>query len=85
MPYVKGTNLIMIPKMLFPFQHSLTKHIDIIYHFFKYNILKGNIEIIFVPIIEEIAYVFTKALDPTTFNNFLIILGIINVDPNMLT
>lgn len=33
-----------------PIQHSLTKNIHIRYHFFKDNVLKGNIEIIFVPI-----------------------------------
>ena len=46
-----------------PIQHSMKKHIDIRHHFIKDHILNGNIELIFVKSPEEIADVFTKALD----------------------
>ena len=64
-----------------PIQHSKTKHIELRYHFIKDHILKGNIELIFVPTHEEIADVFTKALDSTKLNVFLQMLGMMNPDP----
>ena len=64
-----------------PIQHSKTKHIELRYHFIKDHILKGNIELIFVPTHEEIADVFTKALDSTKLNTFLQMLGMMNPDP----
>ncbi|XP_052627226.1 secreted RxLR effector protein 161-like [Lactuca sativa] len=54
-----------------PIQYSMTKHIDIWYHFIKDHVLNGNIELIFVPSNDEIANVFTKTLDETKFNGFL--------------
>ena len=67
-----------------PIQHSRTKHIDIRYHFLKDNVQKSNIELIFVPSPEEIADVFTKALDDKDFNHFLKLLGMLNRDPSLL-
>lgn len=40
------------------------------YHFIKYQVLNGNIELIFGTIDDAIVYVFTKALDETKFNSF---------------
>ena len=54
-----------------PIHHSKMKHIESWYQFIKDHILKGNIELIFVPTYEEIADVFTKALDATKLNSFL--------------
>ena len=67
-----------------PIQHSRTKHIDIRYHFLKDNIQKSKIELIFVPSPEEIADLFTKALDEKNFNHFLKLLGMLNPDPSLL-
>ena len=67
-----------------PIQHSRTKHIDIRYHFLKDNVQKGKIELIFVSSPEEIADVFTKALDEKDFNHFLKLLGMLNPDPSLL-
>ena len=64
-----------------PIHHSKTKHIELRYHFIKDHILKGNIELIFVNTHEEIADVFTKALDSTKLNSFLKMLGMMNPDP----
>ncbi|XP_023742295.1 uncharacterized mitochondrial protein AtMg00810-like [Lactuca sativa] len=63
-----------------PFHHSKTKHIELRYHFIKDDILKCNIELIFVPTHKEIVDVFTKALDATKLNNFLEFLGMMNPD-----
>ena len=67
-----------------PIQHTRTKHIDIRYHFLKENVQKSSIELIFVPSPEEIADVFTKALDERDFNHFLKLLGMLNLDPSLL-
>ena len=68
-----------------PIQHSMTKHIDIRYHFIKDHILNGNIELIFVKSPKEIADVFTKALDETSFVRFLHMLGMMLPDPKFLS
>ena len=46
-----------------PINHSMTKHIDIMYHFLKDNIHKGHIEFHFVPTDEATTDAFTKAMD----------------------
>ncbi|GJW45044.1 retrovirus-related pol polyprotein from transposon TNT 1-94 [Tanacetum coccineum] len=50
-----------------PVLHSRTKHIDIRYHFIKDHILKGDIELHFIPIEYQLANIFTKPLDGPTF------------------
>ena len=65
-------------------QHSRTKHIDIRYQFLKDNVQKSKIELIFVPSPEEIADVFTKALDEKDFNHFLKLFGMLNPDQSLL-
>ncbi|XP_052621726.1 uncharacterized protein LOC128127306 [Lactuca sativa] len=64
-----------------PIKHSMTKHIDIHYHFIKDHVLNGNIELIFVPSDDEIVDVFTKELDETKFNGFLNKMGMMRLDP----
>lgn len=54
-----------------PIQHSKMKHIELRYQFIKDNILKGNIELIFVPSHDEIVDVFTKALNSNKLNGLL--------------
>ena len=63
-----------------PVHHSMTKHIDIRYHFIKDNIQKGHIELHFINSEDQIADVFTKALDETKFQYFLGRLGMLNPD-----
>jgi hypothetical protein len=63
-----------------PVHHSMTKHIDIRYHFLKDNIQKGHIELHFINTEDQIADVFTKALDETKFQYFLGRLGMLNPD-----
>ncbi|KAI3496680.1 hypothetical protein L1887_39051 [Cichorium endivia] len=63
-----------------PIQHSMTKHIDLRYHFIKDQILEGNIELYFISTDEQVVDVFTKALDSTKFNYFMDKLGMLNPD-----
>ncbi|GKB48469.1 retrovirus-related pol polyprotein from transposon TNT 1-94 [Tanacetum coccineum] len=44
-----------------PVLHSRTKHIDIRYHFIKDHILKGDIELHFIPTEYQLANIFTKS------------------------
>ena len=59
----------------------MTKHIEIWYHFIKDHVLKGNLELIFIPSDNEIVDVFTKAFEETKFNRFLNKMGIMMPDP----
>ncbi|GJR80246.1 retrovirus-related pol polyprotein from transposon TNT 1-94 [Tanacetum coccineum] len=55
--------------------HSRTKHIDIRYHFIRDHILKGDIELHFIPTQYQLADIFTKPLDEPTFKRLIIELG----------
>ncbi|GJX31279.1 hypothetical protein Tco_0241134 [Tanacetum coccineum] len=46
-----------------PVLHSRTKHTDIRYHFLRDHILKGDIELHFIPTQYQLADIFTKPLD----------------------
>nr|GEV77179.1 retrovirus-related Pol polyprotein from transposon TNT 1-94 [Tanacetum cinerariifolium] len=50
-----------------PVFYSRTKHIDIRYHFIRGHILKGDIELHFIPTKYQLADIFTKPLDEPTF------------------
>ena len=61
-----------------PVQHSRTKHIDIKYHFIREHVMNGTIEMHFVPSEEQIADIFTKPLDESTFTRLVSKLGMLN-------
>ncbi|GAV76351.1 hypothetical protein CFOL_v3_19826 [Cephalotus follicularis] len=63
-----------------PVHHSITKHIDIRYHFIKDHIEKGDIELVFVPAQEQVADIFTKPLDEQTFSKFRLELGLCEIE-----
>nr|GEV54943.1 retrovirus-related Pol polyprotein from transposon TNT 1-94 [Tanacetum cinerariifolium] len=50
-----------------PVLHSRTKHIDIGYHFIRDHILKGAIELYFIPTELQLADIFTKPLAEPSF------------------
>ncbi|GJT97147.1 retrovirus-related pol polyprotein from transposon TNT 1-94 [Tanacetum coccineum] len=54
-----------------PILHSRTKHTDIRYHFIKDHILKGDIELHFIPTQYQLADIFTKPLDEPTFKRLI--------------
>ena len=60
-----NTSAISISKN--PIQHSRTKHIDIKHHFIRDHVVKGDIELEFVPTTDQLADIFTKPLDEKTF------------------
>ncbi|GKB14436.1 hypothetical protein Tco_0848359 [Tanacetum coccineum] len=51
------------------------KHIDI-----RYHILKGDIELHFIPTQYQLADIFTKPLDEPTFKRLIVKLGMLNID-----
>ncbi|GJT57229.1 retrovirus-related pol polyprotein from transposon TNT 1-94 [Tanacetum coccineum] len=63
-----------------PELHSRTKHIDIRYHFITDHILKGDIELHFIPTEYQLADIFTKPLDEPTFTRLKEKLGMLNID-----
>ncbi|GJR50683.1 hypothetical protein Tco_1401204 [Tanacetum coccineum] len=55
--------------------YTRTKHIDIIYHVIRDYILKGDIELHFIPTQYQLADIFTKTLDEPTFKRLIVELG----------
>ncbi|GJU29993.1 hypothetical protein Tco_1173582 [Tanacetum coccineum] len=55
-----------------PVLHSRTKHIDIRYHFIRDHILKGDIELHFIPTQYQLVDIFTKPLDEPTFKRLIV-------------
>ena len=68
-----------------PSMHSRTKHIDIRYHFIRDHhfvrdhIMKGDIELHFVPIELQLADIFTKPLSEPRFMTLVAELGMLNI------
>jgi hypothetical protein len=48
-------------------EHSRTKHIDIRHHFLRDHQQKGDIEVFYISIGNQLADIFTKPLDEKTF------------------
>ena len=61
-----------------PIQHSRTNHIDIKYHFIREHVMNGTMELHFVPSEKQIADIFTKPLDESTFSRLVSELGMLN-------
>ena len=62
-----------------PVQHTRTKHIDISYHFLREHVMNGTVELHFVPTDQQIADIFTKPLDESTFSRLVGELGMLNL------
>ncbi|GJX44976.1 retrovirus-related pol polyprotein from transposon TNT 1-94 [Tanacetum coccineum] len=62
-----------------PVLHSRTKHIDIRYHFIRNHILKGDIELHFIPTDLQLADIFTKPLAKPSFTRLVAELGMLNI------
>ncbi|GJR03391.1 retrovirus-related pol polyprotein from transposon TNT 1-94 [Tanacetum coccineum] len=76
--FCDNTNAIAISNN--PVLHSRTKHIDITYHFIRDHILKGDIELHFIPTDYQLADIFTKPPDEPTFTILKAELGMLNID-----
>jgi hypothetical protein len=72
-----GYNLSKVPLLCYnesaicmadnPVEHSRTKHIDIRHHFLRDHQQKGDIEVFYISIENQLADIFTKPLDEKTF------------------
>ncbi|GJR59843.1 retrovirus-related pol polyprotein from transposon TNT 1-94 [Tanacetum coccineum] len=60
--------------------HSRTKHIDIRYHFIRDHIIKGDIELHFIPTDMQLADIFTKPLAEPSFTRLVAELGMLNLE-----
>ena len=60
-----------------PVHHSRTKHIDIRHHFLRDHVEKGNIALDHCRTEDQIADIFTKALNREQFENLRIHLGLV--------
>ncbi|GKA36391.1 retrovirus-related pol polyprotein from transposon TNT 1-94 [Tanacetum coccineum] len=63
-----------------PVLHSRTKHINIGYHFIRDHILKGDIELHFVPTDLQLNDIFTKLLAEPGFTRLVAELGMLNIE-----
>ena len=75
--YCDNTSAIAISNN--PVLHSRTKHIDVRYHFIRDHVLKGDVELHFIPTDYQLADLFTKPLDENRFNFLISELGMLNV------
>ena len=50
-----------------PVQHAKTKHIEVRHHFIREHVERGNIDLSFVGTKDQLADIFTKALDEPRF------------------
>ncbi|GJS21095.1 hypothetical protein Tco_0449727 [Tanacetum coccineum] len=66
-----------------PVLHSRTKHIDIRYHFIRDHILKGDIELHFVPTELQLADIFTKPIAEPSFTRLVAELGMLNIEKDV--
>ena len=58
-----------------PIFHAQTKHIEVKHNFIRDHVQKGDIELDFIDINHQIAYIFTKPLDKEKFEYFRSELG----------
>jgi hypothetical protein len=56
--------------------HARSKHIDIRHHFIRENIISNKISVSYVPTEDNLADVFTKALDRVKHERFTHLLGL---------
>ena len=62
-----------------PVQHSRMKHIDVRHHFIWEHVERGTVKLIYVLTEKQLADIFTKPLDETTFNRLLSELRMLNM------
>ena len=50
-----------------PIHHARTKHIEVLHHFLRDHVAKGNFELIFIETSKQLADIFTKPLSEERF------------------
>ena len=63
-----------------PVYHDRTKHIEVHYHFVREKILVGDIDLVYVSTKEQVADIFTKALDTKKLCKFRGLLDVLDLD-----
>ncbi|GAV78046.1 hypothetical protein CFOL_v3_21514 [Cephalotus follicularis] len=63
-----------------PVHHSRAKHIDIRHHFIRDHIEKEDVTLTYIPTQEQIADIFTKPFDESTFPHLRRELGLCDID-----
>ncbi|KAL8132390.1 hypothetical protein AgCh_008039 [Apium graveolens] len=74
--FCDNTSTIAITKN--PVHHSRTKQIEIKYHFIREHVMNGTVELHFVLSEKQLADIFTKPLDESTFSRLVSELGMLN-------
>ena len=62
-----------------PVFHARTKHIEVHYHFLREKVLKKEVELLGVRTNDQVADIFTKALEKPKFQLFRDALGVVSV------
>ena len=62
-----------------PVHHTRTKHIDIRHHFLRDHVEKGNITLVLYRMEDQLADIFTKALNRVPFKTLRLLLGIVPI------
>ncbi|GJR23434.1 retrovirus-related pol polyprotein from transposon TNT 1-94 [Tanacetum coccineum] len=65
-------NILWMKSQLTDYDIIYEKHIDIRYHFIRDHVLKGDIELHFIPTQYQLADIFTKPLDEPTFKSLVV-------------
>ncbi|GKB61840.1 retrovirus-related pol polyprotein from transposon TNT 1-94 [Tanacetum coccineum] len=65
-------NILWMKSQLTDYDIIYEKHIDIRYHFIRDHILKGDMELHFIPTQYQLADIFTKPLDEPTFKRLIV-------------
>ena len=63
--------------------HSLTKHIDVRYHFIREAVEDRKVSVVYIPTDENPADIFTKPLAKAKFRGFVELLGLGAIDENI--
>jgi hypothetical protein len=73
---LNADNISVIALAKNPEFHTRTKHIDVAYHFQRYYIRNGLIQLYYIPTTDMVADGLTKPLNRQKFAAFVILLGL---------
>ena len=71
--YVDNQGAIALAKN--PVHHQRSKHIDIKYHYIRFEVEKKNVDLLYIPTEENVADIFTKPVSKEKLKRFCTIRG----------